>query len=288
VTVLDDFSSGRRENLAAAGSRARLVQGNVRDRSLVNDLVRGREVVFHLAANANVPRSVSHPDLDFQSNVVGSFNVLRACVEFGARAVVASSAAVYGPPRYAPMDEEHPLRPISPYGAAKVAMEQLGFAYSAVHGLKFTSIRIFNTFGERQNQYVMVDLLRKLSERSDHLEVLGTGDQSRSYCHVSDACRLFMEAARSDAAIGRAINLTGEPAISIRELADRLVQLLNLQGRTKISFTGQSWPGDIQNLSGDGSWAKQFLSFRCQVTLEDGLDRLIRWLERERGWRLRH
>ena len=287
VTVLDDLSSGRRENLEAVHQRIRLVDATVCDRASVQDAVRKQEVVFHLAANANVPRSVSEPDLDFKTNAVGSFNVLRACVESGARAIVASSAAVYGPPRYAPMDEEHPLRPISPYGAAKVAMEQLGFAYSAVHGLKFTSIRIFNTFGERQTQYVMVDLLRKLSENPDELEVLGDGEQSRSYCHVSDACRLFMRVAESDQTYGRAVNLTGEVMLSIRDLAGTLVELLNLRGRTRIRFSGQSWPGDIQNLSGDGSWAKRFLSFECQVSLRDGLNRLIDWLERERGWRLR-
>src|SRR5215472_7497076 len=288
VTVLDDLSSGRRENLEAVHRRIRLVDATVCDRARVQEAVRGQQVVFHLAANANVPRSVVEPDLDFTTNAVGSFNVLRACVESGARAIVASSAAVYGPPRYAPMDEEHPLRPISPHGAAKVAMEQLGFTYSAVHGLKFTSIRIFNTFGERQTQYVMVDLLRKLSENADQLEVLGSGAQSRSYCHVSDACRLFMDVARSDLALGRAVNLTGDPAISIRDLAAMLVDLLNLRGRTQISFSGQSWPGDIENLSGDGRWAKQFLSFECRVTLREGLNRLIGWLERERGWRLRH
>jgi UDP-glucose 4-epimerase len=288
VTVVDDLSSGRRENLEALNGRIRFIEADVRDRSCIQAATRGQEVVFHLAANANVPRSVREPDLDFETNVVGSFNVLRACVEHGARAIVASSAAVYGPPRNARMDEAHPLRPISPYGAAKVAMEELGFAYSAVHGLKFTSIRIFNTFGERQAQYVMVDLLRKLSENPDELEVLGTGGQSRSYCHVSDACRLFLQAAESEQTLGRAVNLTGEQVLDIQELASLLVEMLNLRGRTQIRFSGQSWPGDIENLIGDGGWARRFLSFECRVSLREGLNRLIDWLERHRGWRLRH
>jgi UDP-glucose 4-epimerase len=288
VTVLDDLSSGRRENLQHLKDRIRFIEADIRQRSEVQAAIRGKEMVFHLAANANVPRSVKEPDLDFETNVVGSFNVLRACVEFGARAVVASSAAVYGPPRYAPMDEKHPLQPISPYGAAKVSMEHLGFAYSAVHGLKFTPIRIFNTYGERQTQYVMVDLLRKLSENPDRLEVLGTGRQSRSYCHVSDACRLFMRVAESDHTVGRAVNLTSDHMLSIRDLAGQLLNLLDLRRRTRIHFTGESWPGDIENLSGDSTWARQFLSFECQVGLDEGLNRLIDWLERERGWHLRH
>lgn len=288
VTVLDNLSSGRRDNLRVVEKRIRFIEADIRRRGEVQAATRGQAMVFHLAANANVPRSVTEPDLDFETNVVGSFNVLRACVEFGARAVVASSAAVYGPPRYAPMDEKHPLQPISPYGAAKVSMEQLGFAYSTVHGLKFTPIRIFNTYGERQTQYVMVDLLRKLSESSDRLEVLGTGRQSRSYCHVSDACRLFMRAAESDDTVGRAVNLTSDQMLTIRDLAGQLLDLLDLRRRTRIHFTGESWPGDIENLSGDPTWARQFLSFDCQVGLDEGLSRLIDWLERERGWRLRH
>jgi len=287
VTVLDDFSSGRRENLAPVRERIRLIEADVRDRETVRAATRGRQVVFHLAANADVPRSVREPDLDFETNLVGSFNVLRGCVEFGARAVAASSAAVYGPPRYLPIDEEHPLRPISPYGAAKVGMEQLGFAYAAVHGLQFTPVRIFNTFGERQRHYVMVDLLRKLAENPNQLEVLGTGAQSRSYCHVSDACRLLMRVAESDATPGRAVNLSGDHLLSIRQLAELLVDLLDLRGRTSLRFTGESWPGDIDNLSGDASWAKTNLAFQCLVGLRDGLDRLIDWLEKHNGWRLR-
>ncbi len=288
VTVLDDFSSGRRENIASVRERIRLISGDVRDRNTVRAATRGRQLVFHLAANANVPRSVREPDLDFETNVVGSFNVLRACVESGARVVAASSAAVYGPPLYVPIDEEHPLRPISPYGAAKVSMEQLGFAYSVVHRLQFTPIRIFNTFGERQRHYVMVDLLRKLSENPDELEVLGTGAQSRSYCHVSDACRLFLGVAESDATLGRAVNLSADQMLSIRQLADLILELLNLRGRTRLRFTGQSWPGDIENLSGDASWANKTLAFHCQVSLREGLNRLIDSLEKDGGWRLRH
>lgn len=288
VTVLDDFSSGRQKNLEPIRKRIRLIQGDVRHRDTVRAAIRGQKVVFHLAANADVPRSVREPDLDFETNLVGSFNVLRSCVETGARAIAASSAAVYGPPRYLPMDEQHPLAPISPYGAAKVGMEQLGFAYAAVHGLQFTPVRIFNTFGERQRHYVMVDLLRKLAENPSDLEVLGTGAQSRSYCHVSDACRLLMRVAESDATPGRAVNLSGEEQLTIRELAELLLDLLELRGRTRVHFSGQSWPGDIENLSGDASWAKANLSFQCQVSLGDGLNRLIDWLERDRGWRLRH
>lgn len=287
VTVLDDLSSGSLDNLDRSRGRIHWRQGSLSDRAAVVEAMREQQLVFHLGANANVPRSAEEPDLDFQSNVVGSFHVLRAATESGIRVVAASSAAVYGPPRATPMDEAHPTHPISPYAASKLSMEHLGMSYFHVHQLPFTAVRIFNTFGERQAHYVMVDLLRKLSTNKRELTVLGTGEQRRSYCYVSDACRLFMVAAENEKTIGKAFNLAGNESMTIRELASLLIELLGLSGQTALKFTGQSWPGDIDALIGSGAWAQRELGFSPQVRVRDGLNRLIEWLEAKRGWRLR-
>jgi len=286
VTALDDLSTGVLANLDAARARIRFVRVDVRDRAGVVEAMRGQQLVFHFAANADVPRSAREPDYDFAVNVVGGQNVLRAAVDQGARVVFASSAAVYGPPAKAPVDEQHPLMPISPYGAAKVAVEKLGFAYAEVYGLPFTAVRIFNTYGERQPRYVMFDLLRKIAVDPARLEVLGTGDQRRSYCHVSDAARLFLLAGASDEAVGQAVNLAGESTVSIRELASLIARLL---GRSEMSFTftGQSWPGDISLLSGASTWARTHLGWTPTVPLDEGILRLVDWLERQFGWNLR-
>lgn len=286
VTAFDDLSSGCRENLTPAWDRIRFVQGDVRDREQVRAAVRAQKIVFHLAANADVPRSVAEPDHDFDVNVRGGHHVLRAATEEQARVVFASSAAVYGPPLRTPVGEDHPLLPVSPYGAAKVAVERLGFAAASVYGLSFTAVRIFNTYGERQPRYVMFDLMRKIAEDPRRIEMLGTGEQRRSYCHVSDAVQLFVRAAESEEARGRAVNLAGDSTLSIRELAAVVLRLLG-RTKTKVSFTGKSWPGDIDVLSGDAGWAHRHLGFAPSVPMEDGLLRLARWLETTRGWKLR-
>jgi UDP-glucose 4-epimerase len=285
VTVLDNLHSGQRANLRHVADRIAFVEGDVRDEETVAGAVRGQEVVFHLAANADVPQSVKDPRYDFESNVVGSYHVWRACLAAGVgRVVFASSAAVYGEPRYRPIDEEHPLRPISPYGSAKVAGEALGFAYHRTYGLPFTALRIFNSYGERLSRYVIFDLLAKLERSPDVLEVLGDGRQVRDYCHVADTCRAFLAAAQCQAALGEAINVAGGAPITIAELVALLLRLLHLEGRTQVRYTGTSWQGDIQVLHADTSKAQRLLGFRPQVPLADGISRLIAWLRRERGW----
>jgi nucleoside-diphosphate-sugar epimerase len=167
-----------------------------------------------------------------------------------------------------------------------VAVERLGFAAASVYGLSFTAVRIFNTYGERQPRYVMFDLMRKIAEDPRGIEMLGTGEQRRSYCHVSDAVQLFVRAAGSDEARGRAVNLAGDSTLSIRELAAVVLRLLG-RTKTKVRFSGKSWPGDIAVLSGDAGWARKHLGFAPSVALEEGLLRLAAWLEATRGWKLR-
>ena len=202
------------------------------------------------------------------------------------RLVFASTAAVYGDPVYTPMDEGHPLRPISPYGASKLAAENLGFGYHRTYGLPFTAIRISNSYGERQAKYVIHDFLAKLLGDPGRLEVLGDGNQRRDFCNVSDVSRCFLLAAESDATRGEALNLAGSGSISIAELAHLVLELLGLDGKTEVSYTDRSWQGDISLLLPDITKARRLLGFSPEVALKDGLGTLIRWLEAQKGWEL--
>lgn len=289
VTALDNLATGDRQNLAHHGTKVRLLEGDLRRPADVDQACAEQDLVFHFGANADVPASVKDPDHDFETNVVGSQRLFRACLKHKVgRLIFASSAAVYGNPESIPMAETHPLNPVSPYGASKLAGEQLGLAYHRVYGLPFTSVRIFNTYGERQPRYVMFDLLRKLQTAPEVLEVLGTGQQQRDFCHISDACQLFLQAALVPEAVGQTFNLAGGFPVSIEALALMLIRLTGLTHRTAVRFTGQSWPGDIPLLLGDTSRARRVLAFSPRVSLEEGLSRLIIWSERERGWTLRH
>ncbi len=277
VTVLDDFSAGRKENLHHVANDINLITGSVADPATVDQAVAGCRVVFNLAANADVPRSVKLPGVDFQSNAVGMFNVLTACRKYEVEKIMqASTAAVYGEPEYTPMDEKHPLQPISPYGASKLGAESLGLAYHHTYGTPFTALRIFNTYGPRQPRYVIHDLFRKIQKNPHQLEVLGTGDQVRDYCYVSDTAAAFINLAQRADTAGQVYNIAGGHPLSIRELVAMILKTLGLT-ETEVYYTGQSWPGDITRLIA-GIDKIRATGFSPTVDLETGLQKFADWI----------
>src|SRR6266480_5691268 len=163
LTVIDNLHAGKLNNLKHSLHKINFIQMDIRDYPKVQSITQKQDVIFHLAANADVPFSVHNPQYDFETNAIGGFNLLNSCLNTNIQKIIfASSAAVYGNAIYTPVDENHPLNPISPYGASKLATEKLGLAYYKTYGLPFTAIRIFNTYGQRQPRYVMYDLLKKL------------------------------------------------------------------------------------------------------------------------------
>ena len=278
VTVIDSLQAGKMENLSDAMEHIRFIEGDIRDDETVMKAVRGEDVVFHLAANASVPNSFENPRYDFETNALGSFNVLEAARLQGVGKVVyASSAAVYGEPKYVPVDESHPLEPCSFYGLSKLTGEREGFMYRDMYGLGFTAIRIFNTYGPRQPRYVMADLLRKLRNNPHELEVLGDGTQVRDYSYVSDTAEAIVSAAENDAMLGEAYNVAGGNPISIRDLVSLMLDTLDLKD-TKVHYTGQSWKGDITRLMANIGKIRA-VGFQPKVSLEDGIREMIEWFQ---------
>ena len=276
VRALDDLSDGRLENLAQSFDRLSFTRGSVCDPAVVEPLVKGCDVVFHLAANASVPRSAERPDLDFQANALGAFRVLDAVRRLGKpRLVFASSAAVYGEPLAGAMDEDHLLRPKSPYGGSKLAGEFMVLAHAHCYDLDARRVRIFNTYGPRQRRYVMFDLLEKLRRDPTHLEVLGTGAQERDYNYVSDTVAALLILGADPRARGGVFNVAGGSPVSIRELVEVLIETLAIR-RPEIRYTGQSWPGDVQRMIGDIGRLRG-LGHRHTCDLRSGLRELIAW-----------
>lgn len=270
VTVLDNMQAGREENLAAVRDSIRFLKGDVRNPDTVRKVIAGQEFVFHLAANASVPLSVRDPRYDFETNALGTFNVLDAAREAQVRRVVyASSAAVYGEPQYVPVDETHPLRPSSFYGESKLAGEKLGMMFHRMYGLGFSCIRIFNTYGPRQPRYVIADLIRKLRKNPDSLRVLGTGEQVRDYCYCTDTAGAFVAAAEREEMNGGAYNISGGNPVSIRALVAILLEVMDLP-RCEVSYTGESWQGDISHLEADITRIRN-AGFAPTIPLKEGL-----------------
>ena len=284
VTVLDNLYAGKLDNLRHILKYIKFVKGDVRDVSIVTRVVKGKDCVFHLAANASVPNSINDLDYDFETNVKGTYNVLKA-VHLGnnAKVIYASSAAVYGEPQYLPINESHPLSPISPYGASKLCGETYCLAFNRVYDLKTVSLRLFNVYGSRQPRYVIYDFLKKLSRNKDTLEVLGTGEQMRDFIQVTDAVNAFLLTAQKEEAVGQAINIGTGTVISIKDLASLILKLLGFEGKTSIKFTGSSWKGDVKTFQADISLAKKTLGFKPTVSLTKGLKMEIEWFKKLHG-----
>jgi UDP-glucose 4-epimerase len=278
VTVLDNLSFGRRENVNPA---ANLLEHDVTDYSQVKKDVGRKELVIHLAASATTKESSmgwKDPLYDYRVNALGTLHLLRAVAELAARPriVYASTAAVYGIPERVPVDESHDTRPISPYGVSKLAGEKYCYAYWHEHALDVVAVRIFNTYGPRQTRYVMFDLLTKLRACPERLEVLGDGEQVRDYCYVSDTVDGLLIAAQRGAA-GSVLNLASGQPVVIRELVGRVLKTADLDGTTEVCYTGHTWRGDIPKLLGDSTKLRR-LGFKPRVSLEEGLRRLNEWV----------
>ncbi|MDY6768582.1 MAG: NAD-dependent epimerase/dehydratase family protein, partial [Candidatus Nanohaloarchaea archaeon] len=245
VTVIDDLSTGREEWV---NDEAAFEEVDVRNREAVQAALGSPDVVFHLAADAHTRATSAGWDADVNAN--GTLTLLDVIRESDAdpRIVYASSAAVYGNPEEVPITEAHLKNPISPYGIHKLTGEKYMNAYASEHSLDTVSVRIFNVFGPRQPRYVMYDFLKKLQDDSSELEVLGTGRQTRDYCFIDDAVQGLVVAAE-DGETGEAYNMSGDNVISIGDLAELMVELLELD--TDIHYTEETWKGDPKRLEAD-------------------------------------
>jgi UDP-glucose 4-epimerase len=278
VTVLDNLQAGRWENLAGFSGEVEFVEGDVRDYKLVEACVRGKEVIFHEAANASVPNSIGEPVYDLETNALGTLNLLEASRKSKGNPflIYASTAGVYGEPVKVPIREDHPLQPISPYGVSKLAAEMYCRMYYEMYTVRTVSLRYFNVYGPRQPRYVLHDFVEKLRRDPCRLEVLGTGEQTRDFIYVSDCVDATLHAVEAHSLLGQAVNVgTGTPT-RISDLAEIVVELLGLKGKTEIYYTGKSWQGDVQILIADIS--KLLISgFKPKIDLKKGLDLFIKW-----------
>ncbi|MFK8021011.1 MAG: NAD-dependent epimerase/dehydratase family protein [Pseudomonadales bacterium] len=270
VRVLDDMSGGSEENLVKAKDHIELHVADLRDADAVNKAVAGCDTIFHMGANASVPKSVENRENDFSSNVVGTYNVADAAIKHNVeRILYASTAAAYGTPQYTPVDEGHALDPVSPYGATKLCSERLLFGYSQVFDFDLAVVRIFNTYGPRQRHYVAYDLMMKLAKDPTKLEVLGSGNQERDYCYIDDMVAGLMFVAERASTPGEVFNISGGRTVSIRELVALILDTLRLS-ETEVTYGAPSWKGDIDILSGDVTKITE-AGWKPTVSIEDGL-----------------
>jgi UDP-glucose 4-epimerase len=278
VIILDDFSSGHEESLTAIRDRITVIGGDIRNRELVREALENASLVFHLAANADVPRSVQQPRHDFDVNANGTQIILEESKDSDVdRVVFASSAAVYGHPQYTPIDEDHPLEPVSPYGASKLAGERLALAYNKTYDINVSILRIFNTYGPRQPRYVMFDFLEKLEEDPESLAVLGSGQETRTFVYIADTVDALLTVGTHPESNGEVFNIGGKQTVCIYDLATLMAERY-YEEETDVYTTGEKKPGDITELTTDSNKISA-IGVETQTELRDGLDALYEWYQ---------
>jgi nucleoside-diphosphate-sugar epimerase len=282
VRVLDDFSSGRRENLvfARASPALDVVAGDIRDARTVRDAVADVDAVFHEAALVSVPRSVEAPELSCDINAHGTARVLDAARRAGVRRIVfASSAAVYGDTSRLPVSERDPVRPLSPYGLDKLYTEQLAALHHALYGLEAVPLRYFNVFGPRQDPssaysgVISIFVTRLLAGAP--LTIHGDGEQTRDFVYVADVVDANMRA-MSGGYVGPApLNVGRGGRTSLNALAAMLGEII---GVTPAITRAAPRPGDIRDSEADITHIREALGYEPRWTVRAGLEALVAWV----------
>jgi UDP-glucose 4-epimerase len=279
VTVFDNLAAGRLENLAQASRHpaCRLHAGSITDREALADACHGADYVFHLAV-ASMAQCSRDPRLALDVNVVGTWNVFEAAADAHVRKVIFSSAgAVYGQPRYAPVDEDHPLDTRIAYGASKVAGERFLAAFGAERGLAGVALRYFNVYGPRHdapnNTTQIIPRWLDRIERNEPPVIFGDGEQTMDFIYIEDVARANLLAAVSDAREG-AFNIASGFETSANDLAGLLIRLAG--ARLTPVHEGHD-PAHVRRRWASTGKAWQALSFRAQVGLQEGLERTLAW-----------
>ncbi len=279
VAIADNLTSGRRENL---NPEATFYEVDIRDTELLPKVFEREQpdVVSHHAAQISVGRSINEPLYDAEVNVLGTLNVLECArsLQSAGKAVhviAISSAAVYGPPEVLPVDEDHPLRPLSPYGASKRATEIYLDVYRQTHGLKTTVLRYGNVYGPRQDPYgeagvIAIFISKMLAGEAP--TVNGSGEQTRDFVYVGDCARANLLVAEAvDAGPGPYNIGTGEET-SVNHLAAVIKDLTGYEGEI---VHGPDRPGDVFRNTIESARARQVLRWAPTVDLREGLARTI-------------
>jgi nucleoside-diphosphate-sugar epimerase len=285
VRVLDDLSTGHRENIEEIGGDLDFVQGSVADEQLLNKVLDGVEVVFHEAAIPSVPRSVEAPRQTHIASVDGTFSLLVAARDKKVRRVVyAASSSAYGDQPTLPKAEQMLPDPLSPYAVAKLVGEYYCQVFTRVYGLETVSLRYFNVFGPRQDpgsQYSGV-VSRFISTllSNERPVIYGDGEQSRDFTYIDNVVSANLKAASAKDASGKVINVANGERITLNEL---LAELKDLTGKQDVTaeYRGPR-VGDVRHSLADITLARQFLEYESKVGLREGLHRTIDWWKSSR------
>jgi nucleoside-diphosphate-sugar epimerase len=276
VRVLDDFSSGKQENLPADPD-LEILKGDIRDSEAVTRAVAGVDGVFHEAALVSVPKSIEHPEDSFEINAKGTLNVFQAARNAGVRRVVcASSAAVYGDKTELPLAESVVPRPLSPYGLDKLYGEQLAALYSTLYGQEIFALRYFNVFGPRQDPSSpysgVISVFANCLKSGRQATIFGDGEQTRDFVYVGDVVEANLKAMSAAFHGFRAFNVGCGRQTSLNNLYAELQRLI---GSSIPPAYAAPRAGDIRHSLADISLIQRELGYAPAFNLSEGLRLLV-------------
>lgn len=267
-------------HLADPHSPVETVTGDIRDPGRVMDAVAGCDTVFHLAALIGIPYSYDSPGAYVQTNVVGTENVAEACRRHSVRRLLhTSTSEVYGTALTAPITEDHPLQPQSPYSASKIGADMMALSHWHAFELPVTVVRPFNTYGPRQSaRAVIPTILAQLHAGARQIK-LGSLTPTRDFTYATDTAAGFLALADCDRALGHSVNLGTGQEISIGDLAQALIRASGRDAEVVVDPERLRPTGsEVQRLLSDNSRARDWAGWKPEVSLADGLRRTSDWV----------
>ena len=278
VTVLDNFSSGKKQYLPKNTKKLKIIKGDITDEKTVGRAVKDQDFVIHLAALPFIPDSFYYPANFFNVNTIGSVNLLWKSIQSNSvkRFVQISTSEVYGSAQHVPMDENHPTAPHSTYAVSKLAGDRAAFTLYKENDFPVVIIRPFNSYGPNYTQpYIIPEIMNQLLNGNKEL-VLGNIDASRDFTFVSDTADGIIRSLNSKKAVGEIINLGSGNEISIRDLAFKIAKIAKI--KIKIRYDeGRERPYDVNRLICDNKKVKKILGWKPKITMDQGLKKIFQW-----------
>jgi len=262
-----------------------VIAGDIRDGDGIRWMIKGQEVIFHLAALIGIPYSYVNPKDVIETNISGSLNILLAALDTNIdKFVHTSTSEVYGTAKYVPMDEKHPLNPQSPYAASKVSADQLTLSFHCSFSLPVGIIRPFNIYGPRQSARAVIPNIIMQGLEGKKIK-LGSLFPTRDLTYVEDAVKGFIRFAQSDNTTGEVVNLGTNREVSISELIDLIGRKISKDLQVKLEKRRiRPQKSEVEKLVADISKAKKLLNWDPRTGLEKGIEKTVRWMKKN-TWR---
>jgi len=278
VTVLDNFSSGKKQYLPKTTKKLKIINGDITDEKIAGKAVKNQDYVIHLAALPFIPDSFYYPANFFNVNTIGSVNLLWKSIQSNSvkRFIQISTSEVYGSAQHVPMDENHPTAPHSTYAVSKLAGDRAAFTLYKENGFPVVIIRPFNSYGPNYTQpYIIPEIMNQLLNGNREL-MLGNIDASRDFTFVSDTADGIIRSLNAKKAVGEIINVGSGDEISVRELAFKIARIAKI--KIKIRYDeGRERPYDVNRLICNNKKALKLLGWKPKINMDQGLKKLFQW-----------